>query len=169
MHISKSTKRKGHLHHLLGFLPTRPKEIYSRKSLLPLYILWAPHSPTVTPCPQVRGQRWKARLQPASPGGEELVLEVPFAQPLSLVYERRNLLLLLSSCTSGCPQNAHWEGKQECFYFPGEKKNSRSETTELKHREASWALTQPAAQRVRSFSTLSSSFSCSSSRTKCSY
>lgn len=51
----------------------------------------------------------------------------PLAQPLSLVWEERSLLLLLltPSCTSGCPQNTHLEGKQECFYFPGEKKNSR--------------------------------------------
>lgn len=67
------------------------------------------------------------------------------------------------------PPERSFGGKTRMFLFPRREEELQSETTELKHREASWALTQPAAQRVRSFSTLPSSFSLSSSRTKYSY
>lgn len=83
-----------------------------------------PHRPP-HPIPQVRGEGSEVKgevagclswRKGAGVGG-------PLAQPLSLVWEERSRLLLPSH-TSGCPQNAHLEGKQECFYFPGEKKNS---------------------------------------------
>lgn len=43
------------------------------------------------------------------------------------------------------PPECSFGGKTRMFLFPRREEELQSETTELKHREASWALTQPSA------------------------
>ncbi len=121
-----------------------------RKSLcmwwLAVYILWAPYSPPF-PSPslrsgvRVRGERrgcglslleersWCWRSPRPAPQfslwGEE-----PPPPPLLHIW---------------LPPVRSFGGKTRMFLFPRREEELQSETTELKHREASWALTQPAA------------------------
>lgn len=120
---------------------------------LAVYILWAPHSPPPHSPPHPSGQGWGVR-------GERRGCGLPLLEERSWCWRSPRPAPQFSLRGEEpppppspppllhiwLPPERSFGGKTRMFLFPRREEELQSETTELKHREASWALTQSAAR-----------------------
>ncbi len=150
MHVCRTTERKTLSASSVWLCSSKAQKNNRRKSLcmwLAVYILWAPYSPSFPSSAlrsgvRVRGERrgcglslleersWCWRSPRPAPQFS-LWGEKPPPPPLPHIW---------------LPPERSFGGKTRMFLFPRREEELQSETTELKHREASWALTQSAAR-----------------------